>query len=252
VKSMKADARRDMGNTARNAASRTGAISSGGSKSRFSIDDLDPHECVAALADSALGAAEAQIALDRLLKSPELCASWHRLHQASDYLRSEEMADCEARPGFWDDFSARLGNEPTVFAPNRAGAFSMRGAWARYGLRSASALAAVAVVGWIVIPQYRGEPSGSGVIASNGTAQQQIRANVQPAPEWDRLAHENSDPGAYAGAVPARASDVAYEYAELDRYLGAHLQYSPRHVRGPVGFEPASFNLAGATEVASH
>jgi negative regulator of sigma E activity len=231
VKAAKLDAKPNTENSAGGTGFRAGIFATGQPRA-FSIDDLDPHECVAALADSSLSDADAQVALDRLLQSPEMCASWHRLHRTSDYLRSEEMADCEGDAAFWDGFSARLKDEPTVFVPGRARNLARRGVWLRYGLPGISVVAAVAMVGWMVIPQYRGgdDPASAGVIASEAPAALQTPANLQP-------------------QIAASASEASYsEPVELERYLGAHQQFSPRNVHGPVALESASFSTIRATD----
>ncbi len=192
--------------------------------------DLDPAERVAALADSALSEADSHAVIDQLLASPELCAHWHDLHRTGDYLRSEDMASCDADTSFWHNFTARLEQEPTLLAPKPV-KLSTRRTWMRYGLPGASIAAAVAMVSWLSFPQLSG--NGNEVVANNGSAgsRQTLAATSSIS---------TSSAPAYQAANAASAQPV--DPRELRNYLAAHQQFSATPFRGPGAVQAASFN----------
>jgi negative regulator of sigma E activity len=214
----------------------------------LTITHLDPGERVAALADSSLAGADAQATIDQLLQSPELCALWHRLHQANDCLRSEEMAACEGRAEFWERFSARLEHEPTILAPGAAKPASSGRIWARYDLPGVAALAAVAILAWMTIPQYSGK---SYVIASDKAMPQQASAFAAN-PAIDRAVSPSADGSRPAGGADSAFSAQPVNPQELRNYLAAHQQFSAGPWRGPVSVQSASFNTIRTDGVNQH
>ncbi len=142
------------------------------------------------------GEADESVASDlvkRLKDDPESSRAWASYHLIGDTLRGQTGVSRQ----FSERIVQRLAQEPTVLAPRQSGA-------ARYVRRHSRALAAsfagVALVGWISLfdnPFVR-----------------------QP----DNIALDQSAPAATAG----RASGTEALDGEVNEYLLAHQQFSPR------------------------
>jgi negative regulator of sigma E activity len=207
---------------------------------------LNPDERVAALADSALSEADAQTVIDALLAAPELRTAWHRVHRTADYLRSEDLASCDASTAFWEGLSVRLEQEPTLLAP-RAKPVSTRRVWLRYGFPGISVAAAVAMVSWLSFPQLSGKSDA--ILASNAPlsqsqAQSQFQAQAQNSSASDSqslVAGATPEQVVLDASVPTAAKPV--DARQLRNYLAAHQQFSASALRGPVAVHSASFNI---------
>lgn len=229
-------------NVATNSATKTG------NPANLSITGLTADERLAALADSALSEADARTVLDELLRSSELCASWHSLHRSGDYLRSEDLVPCDADSTFWQNFSARLDQEPTLLAPKSAN-FSSRRIWIRYGLPGAAVAAAV-MVSWMTLPQLSGTAGNTETVALRNTPA--TPATVNSAPEKASFppslvalgSAQSSSAATGVEAVSAKPVDAR----QLRNYLAAHQQFSASALRGPVAIQSASFDIIRAEE----
>jgi len=159
-------------------------------------------ERLSALMDDGLDGASCDECLEQLGKDAELRERWALYHLIGDTLRG---TTAQALP---ESFRERLTAEPTVLAPPRARHGSAgRGAW-QYPLAAAAGVAAVALVGWLALPQLQ---PNTGPIASTAPSAAPIALSAAPPAGRDQ-------PGAPA-AVPI-ASDMG-------DYLIAHQRFSP-------------------------
>jgi sigma-E factor negative regulatory protein RseA len=159
-------------------------------------------ERLSALMDDHLDGASCDECLEQLNKDPELRERWALYHLIGDTLRGTTAHTLPS------SFRDRLTAEPTVLAPRRAPHRSVgRSAW-HYALPAAAGVAAVALVGWLALPQLQ---PVSGPIASSAPVTATTTLSAAPAGR-DR-------PGTPAAAVPV-ASDMG-------DYLIAHQRFSP-------------------------
>lgn len=158
-------------------------------------------ERLSALIDGALDDASCDDCLKRLGSDADLRRDWSVYHLIGDALRGTAAS---ALP---TEFESRLAAEPTVLAPTAARARAAgRGSW-HYALAAAAGVAAVALVGWVALPQL--QPAGDASVA----------AAPQPAAP------------AVAAAAPAREQPLARAAVpvatNMDDYLIAHQRFSP-------------------------
>lgn len=177
---------------------------------------------VAALADGAVDRREAQMILDRLIRSETMRSTWNEIHLIGDCLRSDDLAHNDDGAGFLRRFSEHLEKEPPIIAPrplNRG----LHRKWLRYGLPGVSVAAAVAMVTWMILPQIN--PAGPVVVAAK--------------PAAPTLAAQAGVSGPGVASQPA-----AVDMAKLNEYLAAHRQLSDSMVRGPGYVQSASMSFS--------
>jgi len=174
---------------------------------------------VSALIDGELVGEDRDRALDALLASDELARFWHDCHCAGDWLRSDEVGDCEPRSDFMARMSARLAAEPAIVAPRpvstTAGAF-----WRRTGLPGASIAAAIVVVAWVAIPTGRNDAPVAALAPQT----------IQPV-----VASQGVQP-----AVEQVAATTPMDAEQVSDYMAAHGDVSPFAYRGAAA-RPANY-----------
>jgi sigma-E factor negative regulatory protein RseA len=102
-------------------------------------------DLISALMDGELDSREADRDWDRLKADPELRSRWDEFHLIGDTLRGESMLS----PGFNENVSRRLAEEPTVLAPQRSRPTVRRAA--AYAMSAAASVSAVALVAWVAL-----------------------------------------------------------------------------------------------------
>jgi sigma-E factor negative regulatory protein RseA len=98
---------------------------------------------ISALMDGELEADQARVVIRRLGNDPSLQSEWAVYHLIGDALREQAFAAFDVR----ERVRRRLTEEPTVLAPRRFLARNVR----LYALSAAASVAAVALVGWVVL-----------------------------------------------------------------------------------------------------
>jgi sigma-E factor negative regulatory protein RseA len=104
---------------------------------------------ISALMDGELEADQARTVIGRLGSDSSLRSEWALYHLIGDALREQAFAAFDVE----EQVRRRLTEEPTVLAPRRLPARSVR----LYVLSAAASVAAVALVGWVVL---QGQPEG--------------------------------------------------------------------------------------------
>lgn len=152
-------------------------------------------EKISQLMDGELEEHECRLQFRRLGQDVGLVQSWETYHLIRDVLRDEALA-C---PDLVRRVRQRLDKEPTVIAPHTRLAARV----ARYTLPMAAAIAGLTVVGWLALSLRPAIES-----AGPGSAQ-----NTSPVS---------------ATAKPAPSLVVASADGQMNEYLLAHQEYSPR------------------------
>lgn len=106
---------------------------------------------ISALMDGELEADQARTVIGQLGSDPSLRSEWALYHLIGDALREQAFAALDVE----EQVRRRLTDEPTVLAPRRLLARSVR----LYVLSAAASVAAVALVGWVVL---QGQSEGEG------------------------------------------------------------------------------------------
>jgi sigma-E factor negative regulatory protein RseA len=153
-------------------------------------------EQVSALMDDQLDGAECDGCLRRLKDDESMRADWAMYHLIGDALRGTPGRGLPA------SFAERLASEPTVLAPRALPArhATRRKAW--YGLSAAASVAAVAVVGWLVVGEVQPPASPLAKAPSPQLAQPAIIPVAQGMGDYV-LAHQRYAPrSAMAGVMP--------------------------------------------------
>ncbi|MBM3356977.1 MAG: hypothetical protein FJY54_04545 [Betaproteobacteria bacterium] len=145
---------------------------------------------ISAWMDGQLDKRQSRRELARVRDSEELRERWDEFHVVGDALRGERMLS----PRFQQRLNQRLAQEPTVVAPQ----YRMGTRLLRYGLSAAASLAAVALVGWVVLSVTAPGPS---------TELAKAPAVASPAPT------------AQLASVPSDG--------KMSEYLIAHQEFSP-------------------------
>ncbi|TXF13578.1 sigma-E factor negative regulatory protein [Pelomicrobium methylotrophicum] len=134
---------------------------------------------ISALMDGELEADHASSVIGRIIGNPSLQSEWAVYHMIGDALREQAFAAFDVG----ERVRQRLAEEPPVLAPRRSLLKSVR----VYALSAAASIAAVAMVGWVVLQgQSEGERSvvaqhSSSAIASAAPAASPVRpASVLP------------------------------------------------------------------------
>lgn len=145
---------------------------------------------------------------------------WSAYHLIGDALRSDELVETHSESAFLANFSARLASEPHLLAP---AALHADGGAARHNgflrvrrvLPTAAAMAAVAMLSWVIIPRIQAPANGGGAgitVAQNSAPTSSPMRQVS----------------AGGSAANEKASDlIVVRDARLDQYLAAHQQYAP-------------------------
>jgi sigma-E factor negative regulatory protein RseA len=159
-------------------------------------------ERLSALMDDQLHGADCAECLERLGKDDALRGAWSLYHLIGDTLRGTAAHTLPT------SFRELLAAEPTVLAPPRARDRSAgRHAW-HYALYAAAGVAAVAVVGWMALPQL--QPAAGPAVAT--------------APQTPTTLTAAATASGQSGAPPAAIVPVA---RNMDDYLIAHQRFSP-------------------------
>jgi sigma-E factor negative regulatory protein RseA len=152
-------------------------------------------EKISQLMDGEFEERECRLQFRRLEQDVGLVQGWETYHLIRDVLRDEAAAS----PDLVRRVRQRLDQEPTIIAPHtRLGARV-----ARYTLPMAAAIAGVTVVGWLALSMRPAIESAGPVTAQNASP---LSAPAKPAPS---LA-------------------VASANGQMNEYLLAHQEYSPR------------------------
>jgi len=162
-------------------------------------------ERLSALVDGELSGEDFGKHLGRLRSEAVLRRAWDTYHLIGDVLRGDVSAEIASR------VVARLRDEPTVLAPQRAPVSVRRLKW--YAMSVAASVAAVTLVVWTAAPLWRSEPqlaAAPSAIGSGGV--------VAIAPQ--------------TGAEVQRAALTG----EVENYLLAHQPYS--HTSAMQGIAP--------------
>jgi sigma-E factor negative regulatory protein RseA len=109
-------------------------------------------ERLSALMDDQGEPAECGRCLEGIKVDIELRRTWAVYHLIGDVLRGTDA------PGLPESFADRLANEPTIVAPQRRPAADAERAPTRYVWPVAAAIAAVAFVAWVSLPQLQPAP----------------------------------------------------------------------------------------------
>jgi len=118
-----------------------------------------PKEQLSALMDGAVVTPQIDAVLTTLCaRDGRLSEDWHTYHLIGDVLRSAELAHDDALTH--RKILAALQNEPPLVAP-RLRALWQRRSMRRQVLPAGAALAAVAMVGWMVWPQLPNNPAAA-------------------------------------------------------------------------------------------
>jgi sigma-E factor negative regulatory protein RseA len=154
-------------------------------------------ERLSALMDDQGDPAECGRCLDGMRVDIELRETWAVYHLIGDVLRGTDA------PVLPDSFAERLAKEPTVVAPQQRSAPDAGRTQMRYAWPIAAAIAAVAFVAWVSLPQMQPAP----VLQAQSTAVAPIAAaQVVPVAQdvGDYLlAHQRFSPSsAMSGVAP--------------------------------------------------
>ncbi len=103
---------------------------------------------ISALMDGELEADQVHTVIGRLGSDPSLRSEWAVYHLIGDAMREQAFAAFDVQ----ERVRRRLTDEPTVLAPRRSLARSVR----LYVLSAAASVAAVALVGWVVLQGQSG------------------------------------------------------------------------------------------------
>jgi sigma-E factor negative regulatory protein RseA len=154
-------------------------------------------ERLSALMDDQGDTAECDRCLEGMKVDVELRQTWAVYHLIGDVLRGTDA------PGLPDSFAERLAKEPTVFAPQRRQSAGAGRTPLRYIWPVAAAVAAVAFVAWVSLPQL--QPAAQ-LQAQNTTVAPVAAAPVVPVAQdvGDYLlAHQRFSPySAMSGVAP--------------------------------------------------
>lgn len=179
-------------------------------------NDQQVRQQISDLADGEIAPSQLQPLLEQLRK-PELKADWDLYHRIGDTLRSEQMA-AELSPGFSQRFAERLAAEPSLLAPKRHSAGSLRG----WGV--ALTAVAAAATGFVLSPTlfHEGEISapaslarGSETAAPVVTPVSTLLADASGAITQDDehadyiLLHTSANPSLYGAPALARPAALS-------------------------------------------
>ncbi len=179
---------------------------------------VDRLEHVSSLVDGELAAEEAVREIGRIKAADDTVRrdAWDAYHLIGDVLRDGAAGAPAASARFSARFSERLAQEPTVIAPAAARELAARpvtnskGRWQTYAMSAAASLAAVAVVGWMALPNNSGSKPAGELAKAPAAAQPQVAA-VPP----------QTATALVAAAKPTPATEHVHEY------LLAHQGISP-------------------------
>ncbi len=225
----------------------------------MSSQSNNTHECLSALADGALDAAEFGAAMELLARDGQALATWRSYHVVGDVLRATELSVQAVDGGFAQRFRQRLQAERPQAAGERAQdavtqplAHPMRqaaghpGAEPRPGRGSANdpqfrwklvaglaSVTALAALSWSVLLPAVQQPAGPGAsqlaqagapAASAGLVAVQGQGGLTPA-------------GAQTVAVAGPGRQVMIRDPRLDQLLAAHKQFGGTSaLQMPAGF----------------
>ncbi len=163
-------------------------------------------ENLSAWMDGELSAEQARPLLPQLSRDPGLRAGWDYYHLIGDALRGVQGPDLCAK------ICARLDAEPTVLAPRRSN-FAEKLHWKV--LSVAASIAAVAFVGWMVLPG--GQPDAPQLAAVSAP---EVKPVPVPAGEGANdylLAHQRYSPSSAMQGVAPYVRTVAEERSAVRR-----------------------------------
>jgi sigma-E factor negative regulatory protein RseA len=159
-------------------------------------------EKISILMDGELGEREFEEAFSALARDDEAMRAWRAYHVIRDVLHGEDVLAKNLSSGV----AARLAQEPTVLAPQRAKNPLVRRQWMAFS--AAASVAAVALVGWLAFaPQLLPSAGPAGPLVANA-------------------------PSAVPDSLPRQSLQAPVDRVPLpkstDDYLLAHQGYSPR------------------------
>lgn len=168
---------------------------------------------ISGLMDGELDQDAAKAVIARLKHEEELKNTWSDYHLIGDALRQ----NATLLPGFIERLSEKLGQEPAILAPRRTKIQKIKLA----ALSIAASLAAVAMVGWVVLQNYTETPKEN-LAATQPTSAQAMLASLPRYPFNSNvneylLAHQEFSPITTMQGVASYARTVSDEGKEASR-----------------------------------
>ncbi|HSS46436.1 MAG TPA: sigma-E factor negative regulatory protein [Burkholderiales bacterium] len=168
---------------------------------------------ISGLMDGELDPDAATAVIARLKHEEDLKNAWADYHLIGDALRQ----DATLFLGFSERLSEKLGHEPAILAPRRTLAQKVKFT----ALSVAASLAAVAMVGWVVLQNYTDKPKEN-LAATQPTSAQAMLASLPRYPFNSNvneylLAHQEFSPSTTMQGVVSYARTVSGEGREASR-----------------------------------
>jgi sigma-E factor negative regulatory protein RseA len=184
-------------------------------------------EKISALMDGELDADDASVVIEQFKNAEELREHWVAYHMISDALGQSEIKPLDITRRV----NARLAAEPAVSIVSSATLLHPIPKRRPAAYAAAASIAAAMVGGWIILQTTQESDLLRQNLADNRTSPSTSAATVAPVATYP--------------VIPAKASIVASESAQIDDYLLAHRQFSPSTtIHGAIPFMRTSAESA--------